>query len=124
MYSFRVTLHARPAHCVEGGTVALAGQTVRTLAVRPDELAATTFDCSFETAIERLSRLERMYCEPDGSFVWTSSHGELAWQVDGNLFDRAGRLLFVDLKGCCPCRAVRSVSLGAGLAGKPRSSFN
>ena len=26
----------------------------------------------------------------------------LNWQIDGNLFDRAGRLLFVDLKGSCP----------------------
>ena len=43
-----------------------------------------------------------MYCEPDGSFVWTSPQRARAWQVDGNLYDRDGRLLFVDLKGTCP----------------------
>jgi hypothetical protein len=45
-----------------------------------------------------------MFCEPDGSFVWVSSQGEPAWQVDGNLYDRNERLLFVDLKGTCPPR--------------------
>ena len=45
-----------------------------------------------------------MYCEPDGSFVWVSSQGEPAWQVDGNLYDHNERLLFVDLKGTCPPR--------------------
>jgi hypothetical protein len=43
-----------------------------------------------------------MFFEPDGSFVWTSPSNEPAWQVDGNLFDRNGRVLFVDLKGSCP----------------------
>lgn len=43
-----------------------------------------------------------MYCEPDGSFVWVSPAGEPPWQVDGVLYDRGGRLLFVDLKGNCP----------------------
>ncbi len=43
-----------------------------------------------------------MFCEPDGSFVWTSPRDEPTWQVDGNLYDRDGRLLFVDLKGTCP----------------------
>ena len=61
---------------------------------------------SFEETRERLSRLARMYCEPDGSFVWVSSQGEPAWQVDGNLYDLAERLLFVDLKGTCPGEAL------------------
>jgi hypothetical protein len=56
---------------------------------------------SFEEASARLTKLERMYCEPDGSLVWVSSQGEPAWQVDGNLYDRNERLLFVDLKGTC-----------------------
>ncbi len=42
-----------------------------------------------------------MFVEPDGSFVWVSSADEPRWQVDGNLFDRNGRLLLVDLKGTC-----------------------
>ncbi len=43
-----------------------------------------------------------MYFEPDGSFVWTSAQSEPRWHVEGNLFDRDGRLLFADLKGACP----------------------
>jgi hypothetical protein len=47
-----------------------------------------------------------MFVEPDGSFVWVSSNAACdqaapAWQLDGNLFDRNGRLLMVDLKGTC-----------------------
>jgi hypothetical protein len=49
-----------------------------------------------------LSRLERMYAEPDGSFVWVSSREGLSWQVDGNVFDREGRVVLVDMKGVCP----------------------
>ena len=59
-------------------------------------------DCTFEIACERLAALERMFCEPDGSFVWTSAQGEPAWQVDGNLYDHQGLLQFVDLSGTCP----------------------
>ena len=43
-----------------------------------------------------------VYMRPDGSFVWVSSHDESSWQVDGNLYDKNGQLLFVDLKGTCP----------------------
>jgi hypothetical protein len=48
-----------------------------------------------------------MLVEPDGSFVWVSSSARKAsdqvqWQLDGNLFDRNGRLLMVDVKGSCP----------------------
>jgi hypothetical protein len=80
----------------------LAGRKVRPLIIARDAIGTTTMDCSFEAALARLGELERMYSEPDGSFVWTSPHAEHPWQVDGNLFDRDGRLLFVDLKGTCP----------------------
>ena len=46
--------------------------------------------------------LERMFFEPDGSFVWVGSAAGQAWQLDGLLADRAGRLLYVELKGRCP----------------------
>lgn len=102
MYSFFVTVHAQPAAATSEARVELGGRTLRTLCVEPETLATTTMDCSFEVARERLEQLGRMFCEPDGSFVWVSPQGEPAWQVDGNLYDRQGRLLFVDLKGTCP----------------------
>ena len=80
----------------------LVSQKVRPLKVSSETLATAPFDCTFEEANDRLAALERMFCEPDGSFVWTSSQGEPPWQVDGNLYDRDERLLFVDLKGTCP----------------------
>ena len=102
MYSFFVTLHVQPAGTTAAALVELGGKSIRTLGVEPQALATTTFACSFETAWQRLAALERMYCEPDGSFVWVSPQGSPAWQVDGNLYDRNERLLFVDLKGTCP----------------------
>jgi hypothetical protein len=68
----------------------------------PHEALAVPLAITFEDAVDRLSRLERMYAEPDGSFVWVSSREGLSWQVDGNLFDREGRVVLVDMKGSCP----------------------
>ena len=84
-----------------GPTIVLHRRRFVTLAI-PHEALAHPFNLSFEAAVERLNHLERMFSEPDGSFVWTSPHDGPMWQIDGNLFDRNGRLLFVDLKGTCP----------------------
>lgn len=63
----------------------------------------------FDAALAALGSIERLYVEPDGSFVWTSprgggveSHRRERWQVDGNAFEKDGRVLLVDLKGSCP----------------------
>lgn len=102
MLHFNVTIHARPADTMASANMQLAGGAFTALAVAPATLAATTFDCTFEEASARLEALPRMFLEPDGSFVWTSPQSDQAWQVDGNLYDRAERLSFVDLNGCCP----------------------
>jgi hypothetical protein len=102
MYSFYVSVHARPPQAAPGKTIELDGRTLRTLEIPPPVLSTTTFACSFETARSRLGDLARLYSEPDGSFVWASRQGEPAWQIDGNLYDRNERLLFVDVKGSCP----------------------
>lgn len=102
MYAFYVSVHARAAEAAAGEEIDLGGRTVRSLRVVPESLGATTMERSFEAARARLSELERLYCEADGSFVWASPQGEAVWQVDGNLYDRNQRLLFVDLKGTCP----------------------
>lgn len=101
MYRFHCSVHALPTGIVEGQAVELPEGEVRSLGVRRDKLAAA-MSVSFEQAYETLSRLPRMFIEQDGSFVWVSSSGESKWQVDGNLYDRAGLLVFVDLKGFCP----------------------
>ncbi len=102
LYSFCVTIHAMPSSVAPGPSVRISGETFRTLNIPPAMLASTMFACDFETALARLALRERMYCEPDGSFVWASPHGEPAWQVDGNLYDRQERLSYVEAAGSCP----------------------
>jgi hypothetical protein len=65
--------------------------------------AASSLSVTFDDALAVLAALDRLFIEPDGSFVWrgTSPDGEL-WQVDGNLIDGGDRLAYVELKGCCP----------------------
>src|SRR5438105_13817685 len=63
----------------------------------PDSLTVT-----FDQAFAALSRFERLFIEPDGSFVWTGSTADgQPWQVDGNLIDRGDRLAYVELQGRC-----------------------
>ena len=119
-YSFAVSVHARPTESATGVTIRLSGQDFDTLAIDPSRLARTPFEQSFEETVENLSRLPRMFTEPDGSFVWTSSQTDPPWQIDGNLFDRDGRLLFVDLKGSCPVEAMNQLLSAFGW---PRTKF-
>lgn len=101
LYAFEITLHSRPAETRESGVHADAWGEWPTLDVSRDALAVP-FQVGFDTAFERLAALERMFAEPDGSFVWTSPREGLAWQVDGNAFERDGRVLLCDLRGSCP----------------------
>ena len=72
-----------------------------TLDVPRDQLVVP-MAVQFDDAMSRLAALERMFVEPDGSFVWVSPRSDSTWQVDGNAFERDGRVLLVDLKGSCP----------------------
>ena len=77
---FHVNIHAQPA---AGGP------------------SPTLFARTFEQVSESLAALPRMFVEPDGAFVWVASSGP-AWQLDGVLYDGAGQLWYVELKGRCP----------------------
>jgi hypothetical protein len=100
-YAFDITLHARPEAARRGGRHVDAWGAWDVLDV-PRTALTDPLAVDFETALVSLARLERMYVEPDGAFVWTSPHGGAAWQVDGNLAERQGRVLLVDLRGSCP----------------------
>jgi hypothetical protein len=102
LFQFHATLHARSPEVSLGTEIELRGVLTRTLIVPPAALAHP-FAMTFEEVVAALERLERMFVEPDGSFVWVSSSDAPArpWQLDGNLSDRNGRLLLVDLKGSC-----------------------
>lgn len=98
---FHVTIHPRSASVAEGPTVSLDCGQFPSLVPASNDLASV-FSCTFEEVGEALAGLPRMFIEPDGSFVWVSTLGEPSWQLDGMLFDRDERLLYVELKGNCP----------------------
>jgi len=108
LYAFDITLH----RLVEGDTDLGRRENVHadawgswpTLAV-PHEALATPMAADFDESFDRLRALDRMFVEPDGSFVWTSPREGVSWQVDGNAFEKEGRVLLVDLKGSCPADA-------------------
>ena len=109
LYAFEITLQSQPAEATAGPPLADAWGTWPTLDV-PKELLASPMAIGFDAAFERLAAIERLYAEPDGSFVWTCSRtGDGAaptwWQVDGTAYERGGRVLLVDLKGSCPPEA-------------------
>lgn len=101
MAPFHICLHTRPSIVASGEVVLIDGCAVATLAIRPDSCGAP-FGVSFEEASEALATLPRMFVEPDGSFVWVGGSADSRWQIDGSLYDRDGRLLYVELKGSCP----------------------
>jgi hypothetical protein len=119
MLMFHTTVHARPAEALLSNEIELKDRKFHTLFV-PQNSLATPLPISFEAAAESLAELPRMFVEPDGSFVWTSSQGQPKWQIDGNLFDRDGRLLFVDLKGSCPADELNNLLSCFGAPGTPR----
>lgn len=105
LYAFDITLHRFGAETGPAGDAAVvhvdAWGTWPTLLV-PRERLTAPLAIPFDDAIVRLGRLERMFVEPDGSFVWTGRRFGRPWQVDGNAAELTGRLLLADLKGACP----------------------
>ncbi len=98
---FHASLHPRPTTLPAAAPLTVAGVDWPSLAADQAVLAAG-FPLSFETVATRLEQLPRMFLEPDGSLVWVGSSAEATWQLDGVLYDRAGRLLYLELKGWCP----------------------
>lgn len=101
---FHVAIHPRSAAVAEGPIVLLDRGEFPTLLHSKDDVAGG-FRLSFEEVCQALGQLPRMFIEPDGSWVWVSASGEPAWQLDGMLFDRDERLLYVEVKGSCPTDA-------------------
>lgn len=100
-FAFDISLHALAAEAAAGGSHRDAWGEWPVLAV-PRAALSMPLAVAFDDAFARLGDLERMFAEPDGSFVWTSPREGLSWQVDGNALERDGRVLLVDLKGACP----------------------
>lgn len=96
---FDVVLHPLPGGLVAGERLADARGEWPTLL--PPATGAT-FAVGFDEALARLDALGRAFVEPDGSFVWVGPGGEDRWQLDGNAWEREGRVASVDVRGRCP----------------------
>jgi periplasmic divalent cation tolerance protein len=59
----------------------------------------------FEDVVNRLSQVDRLHIELDGSFVWVGPN----WQLDGMIYDHADRIRHIDLKGHCTREPWRSL---------------
>lgn len=149
MYTFEVRIQRRPVEAVDGDCLTLRGGSHRTLGVRPAMLAAAVLPVTFEQAETALAALPRLFIEPDGSFVWVGERcgrgdantpgltprgspgtpgltprgspgvAECFWQVDGQLYDRQGRLVYAELKGRCPPAALDQLLRACGWPGVP-----
>lgn len=122
MLAFEIALHGRPETVTPGADLTDAWGTWPTVTVPPATLADPMV-ILFDDAIGRLAAIERLYVEPDGSFVWASGRrdevaGRDWWQIDGNAFDRDGRVVVVDLKGSCPPEAFDRVIAAFGWPGQ------
>ena len=92
-----------------------------------------SFDCTWEDAATELEQLPRMIFELDGSFVISGEHQRAKragaspppsetstrWQVDGHLFDFAGRLHRLELRGECPPAAFKELLRCVGWPRQP-----
>jgi hypothetical protein len=105
LYAFDITVHRLAASPHPDGHSPVVHEDAwgawPTLTVSR-ELLNMPLAIAFDDALEQLGRLERMFVEQDGSFVWTGRRLDRPWQVDGNAVEIAGRLLLADLKGSCP----------------------
>jgi len=78
------------------------------------------FSVTFEDVFAALEAWPRMFIEPDGSFVWVGEErlpdgSTAAWQLDGHLYDRDERLLFVELQGTCPRASFEQILAACGV---------
>ena len=114
VYTLEARIQARPAEALKGECVELRGAAYRPLVIRPAMLAAAVFPVTFEQAEAAMAVLPRLFIEPDGSFVWVADDAQRSWQVDGNLYDRDGRLVYVEAKGSCPAEAFDQLLRAVG----------
>ncbi len=97
-FRFQVSIHAIPSGAPLKRKTAVS---INGCSVTPLEIASPHIDSplplSFEEAEEQMNTWDRMFIEPDGSFVWRID----PHQLDGSLFDNGAHVTFVELAGHC-----------------------
>jgi hypothetical protein len=59
----------------------------------------------FDEAVQRLTAIERLHYEPDGSLLLSGRN----WQIGGLIYDRDDVVQYVELQGTAPADQWRSV---------------
>ena len=98
---FRISIHAQPTGSLSHVQTRLEGADYATIQLTAQQ-QVTPMIVSFEEVVQQLECLPRMFVEPDGAFVWTGREKAEAWQLDGCVYDLAGRVIYVDVSGVCP----------------------
>jgi hypothetical protein len=105
---FHVAIHGCPPNAAPGPRANLWGESITTL-LAPAPLGQTPLPVTFEEAEAALTRLPRLYFEPDGSFGWFAAADQPRWEIGGMLYDRGDRLMYAELNGACPAAAFRQL---------------
>ncbi len=97
----KVHLQALPGNTIPEPSVSYLNRELKVQSLQTSS-PPIAMHCSFEEAMEQLSRLERLFTELDGSFVWRGQGQHGSWQIDGMLYDRLGAVQWCEIKGTCP----------------------
>jgi len=120
--SFHIELRASPAGDYRSVPVRFEippdERTVLAFLLPPSDLHEP-FAISFEETSANLVHLPRMFLEPDGAWVWVGEDGGQRWQLDGQLYDREGHLIMVEIKGNCGEFAWEQLLGSLGWPGQP-----
>lgn len=81
-------------------TISLSGTELKTCKL--PEGTQFSMACTWDEVFSRIGSLERMFPEPDGSFMWVGFEGNREWQLNGMVYDRAGVVQWCEIKGKCP----------------------
>lgn len=111
---FHIAIHGRPHELGTGAPIAIAGQVVEPLLPLPS-ISQVPLPVTFEEAEAELTKLPRLFFEPDGSFGWFAEPDTPRWEVGGLLYDRGDRVMYAELNGVCPPDELRQLlqALGA-----------
>ncbi len=102
---FRVSIHTANRVLPLGELQQCEGVSVPSLQCEPSHLTPLMLD--FDVMLKQLDEQPRCYVEPDGSFVCRGERQGRAWSWEGNLYEGAGVVQYIDLWGACPAAALQ-----------------